>query len=177
MLLALSIPCLAVDNLSSIGKNHTLGINLGLGGVDTDISSETDESESVIGVIYGYQYSSIWAINTGMISAESFCIITCLKGTSIARTLGYDSYLLNIKGSLNFSNRWSMFGKLGVNYYDLEFSGGQRIDLTDSGVGGLLATGFDFRAHNGFGFGIEATWLDMGNVSATNYTINLSYMF
>jgi len=175
--MSLSFPCLAIDNLSSTGKNHTLGINFGLGNVDTDISSETDDSESVVGFNYGYQYSENWAINVGKTSGSSFCIVTCAEISSTVRTLGYNSYNLNVKGSIPLSNRWSMFGKLGLNHYDLEFSGADRISLTDNGVGALLATGFEFRAHNGFGIGFEATWLDMGNISAENYTINFSYMF
>ena len=57
------------------------------------------------------------------------------------------------------------------------FSGGNRVNETDSGVGALLATGLDFRAYNGFGLGLEMTLLDMGNISAKNVTLNFSYMF
>ncbi len=174
LLLAITGPCLAFDTISSTGKNHTLGVNLGFGSFDTDISSENDVSGSFGGYIYGYKYDSTWTINTGIVSGGSFCIITCFGD---ARVLNYDSYILNIKGSLPLSNRWSAFGKLGVNYYDVVFSGGDRVNITDTGVGALLATGVDFRAYNGFGLGFEMTLLDMDNHLAKNVTLNFSYMF
>ncbi|WP_157826746.1 outer membrane beta-barrel protein [Colwellia sp. 12G3] len=174
MLFVLAQPCLAVDNISSNGKNHTLGINLGLDSVDTDISSESDDGGIITGFTYGYKFDSTWTVNTGKVFGGSFCIVTCFGDV---RVLDYDSYILNIKGSLPLSNRWSVFGKLGVNYYNVMFSGGNRVNVIDTGVGTLLATGFDFRAYNGFGLGFEMTLLDMGNILAKNVTLNFSYMF
>lgn len=177
LLLAITQPCLAVEEISSKGKSHTLEIQLGLGSVDTETASEKDDKESVSGFIYGYKYNSNLTINMGVVSGETYCIITCPQDWSSIRTLEYDSYILNAKGSLLLSNRWSVFGKLGANYYNLEFSGENRASATDTGVGALLATGFDFRAYNGFGLGFEIAYLDMGNISAENYTLNFSYMF
>jgi hypothetical protein len=174
LLFVITEPCLAVDSMSSNGKNHTLGFSLGGGSVDTDISSENDDGGSVSGFTYGYKYDSTLTINTGIVSGDSFCIVTCFTDV---RVLNYDSYILNVKGSLPLSNRWSVFGKLGVNYYDLVFSGNDRVNTTDTGVGALLATGLDFRSYNGFGLGLEMTLLDMDNILAKNLTINFSYMF
>lgn len=83
----------------------------------------------------------------------------------------------NVKGSLPLSHRWSVFGKLGVNYYDLVFSGDDRVNKIDTGVGALLAKGLDFRAYNGLGLGFEMTLLYMDNILAKNLTINFSFMF
>jgi len=105
------------------------------------------------------------------------CLITCPQDMSTIRTVDYDSYLLTLKGSVPISKRWSVFGKLGANSYDLEFSGDDRVSLVNNGVGGVLAAGFNFRAYNGFGLDIEVTLLDMDIVSATSTTVNVSYMF
>ena len=175
VLFALAQPCLAADGISSDGKSHTLSINWGFGSVNTDISSEIDvDGDAIGGYVYGYKYDSTWTVNVGKLSGGSFCIITCFGDV---RNLNYDSYILNIKGSMPLSNRWSFYGTLGANSYEVVFSGNSRIDRTDSGVGVLLATGFDFRAYNGFGLGFEAIYLDMGHTSGESFTLNFSYMF
>jgi hypothetical protein len=177
VLLTFTQTCLAVENSRVDEKFHTIGFNLGVGTIRTDVSSESDDLAGVAGINYGYQYDSTWAIGTGLVSGDSICIITCLDDMSLARNVGYDSYILNIKGSLPLSNRWFLFGKVGGNYYNVEYTGSNRANLKDSGVGALLAAGFDFRAHNGFGLGLETTWLDMGDIYATTFTLNISYAF
>ena len=175
VLLTSATPCFAVDDISSNGKRHILGIDLGLGAIDPENSEEELDTESIVRLTYSYQYNSTWAINTGVIFGEGtkLCIVTCPE----LRSLSYNSYTLSIKGSHPLNNRWSVFGKLGVNHYDLELSGANQADVTDNGIGPLIATGFDFRAYNGFGLGIELSLQDMGVITSTAVSVNFSYMF
>lgn len=175
VLLTSASPCFAVDDISSNGKNHIFGIDLGLGSIDPENTEEELDTESVVKLTYGYQYNSILSINTGVIfgNGTELCIVTCPE----LRTLSYNSYILNIKGSHPLNNRWSVFGKLGINYYDLELSGANQANVTDNGVGPLIATGFDFRAYNGLGLGIELSLQDMGVMTSTGISVNFSYMF
>ncbi len=176
VLLMTSAQCFAVDN-SNNEKNHVLGIQLGFTSVNSEITSERSDGGTVAGINYGYQFNPTWAINAGVLFGDSLCLITCPQDMSTIRTMDYDSYLLTIKGSVPISKRWSVFGKLGANSYNLEFSGDDRASLLNNGVGGVLAAGFNFRAYNGFGLDIEVTLLDMDIVSATSTTVNVSYMF
>lgn len=175
ILLTSASQCFAVDDISSNGKKHILGIDLGIGSINPENSEEELDTESVVRLTYGYQYNSTWSVNTGVIfgSGSELCIVTCPE----LRSLSYNSYILNIKGSHPLNNRWSVFGKLGVNYYDLELSGANQARVTDSGIGPLIATGFDFRAYNGFGLGIELSLQDMGVITSTSASVNFSYMF
>lgn len=178
LLLAIMQSCLAEDTFSNSGKHYIFGVNFGVGEINTDLPSEEDNSEFTGGIFYGYQYNSKWTINAGFAAGSSIdCIIACLDDLSLYRSAEYNSYILNIKRSLPLSRRWSVFGKLGANYYNSKFYGAHIDKITDRGVGALLATGFDFRAFNGFGVGFEAKWLDMGDINATNYTVNFSHMF
>ncbi|PKG80625.1 hypothetical protein CXF85_21095 [Colwellia sp. 75C3] len=175
VLLISTSPCFAVEYISSNGKNHIFGIDLGLGSIDPENFEEELDTESIVRLTYGYQYNSTWSINTGLIfgNGTELCIVTCPE----LRTLSYTSYILNIKGSHPLNNRWSVFGKLGVNYYDLELSGANQANVTDNGIGPLIATGFDFRAYNGFGLGIELSLQDMAVITSTGVSFNFSYMF
>ncbi len=186
VLLTLTTPSFAVDNLNlneniqvdnpnSEGNKHIVGVNIGIGRASTDISSEISDSENVGGLFYGYQFNSTWTLNTGVIVGDSLCIFTCSNNND--RTLDFNSYFLSVKSSYSLNNRWSVFGKLGVNHYNYEFSGDDRVSLTENGFGSLLATGFDFRARSGFGIGLEVLFLDMGNVSQESFGVNFSYMF
>lgn len=179
VLLTITKPCFAVDDISSDmssnGKKHILGIDLGLGSVDSNNYSIEVDEESIIRFTYGYQLNSVWVVSTGVIrgNGKELCIRTCLE----LRALDYNSYILNIKGSYPLINRWSVFGKLGANYYDVDLSGANKANVMDSGVGALIATGVDFRAYNGFGFGIEISFQDMGIITSTSLSANFSYMF
>jgi len=169
-------PCFATDN-SRNEKNHIVGISLGFGDVNSDIPSEKDDRGTVAGVNYGYQFNSNWALNAGVIFGDSLCLIACPSDKSTLRNLSYDSYLVTLKGSLPISNRWSVFAKLGVNSYQVNLTGDDRDRLITEGAGGVIGTGFDFRAYNGFGVGIGVTLLDMEDLLAINSTVNISYLF
>ena len=175
ILLTVMKPSLGAIDLSSNEKNHIFGIALGLGSINPEKSEEEIDTESVVRLTYGYQYNPNWTISTGVIFGDGteLCIVTC----PALRTLNYNSYLLNIKGSHPLNNRWSVFGKLGVNYYDVDILGANKANVTDSGIGPLISTGFDFRAYNGFGLGFELTLQDMGIITSTGVTVNFSYMF
>lgn len=186
LLVVLTQPCLAAESISSDNKHHSFGIKYGVGSIRTDLLSERSYNGEFGGVIYGYQYDSNWTINTGLVLGEELdvCIITCIKYDDASlydkesfRTVDYYSYILNIKGSLPLNNRWTIFGKLGVNHYNSKFSGADRNSVTENGIGTLLAAGIDFRAYNGFGVGLEVIRLDMGEIYAAGLAINLSYLF
>ncbi|TPH13330.1 outer membrane beta-barrel protein [Litorilituus lipolyticus] len=171
-------PCFATENISTLGKHHIIGINLGVGKITTDLPIEQDDNEISSGIYYGYKYDTNWTINAGISEGDSIgCAIQCVADTNLYRKIKYKSYLLNLKGSIPLSNRWSMFGKIGANYYQSEFSGEYRAKISENGVGALFAAGFEVRAFNGVGFAFEAKRLSMGDIAATNYTLNFSYMF
>lgn len=172
--------CLAIEDISSNSKHHSLGYQLGLGSIRTDLASEEDGHLFFQGVTYGYQFSSNWTMSAGVVKGEEvlYCIITCFPEAEIPyRTIDFKSYMLSIKGSLPFSKRWSVYGKLGGNYFKSEFTGNNRYSVTKNGTGALLATGFDFRAYNGFGLSLEAIWLDMKEVNVSGFSVNVSYLF
>ena len=181
LLIMLSQPSFAVENSSSDGKNHSVGVSTGVGSIRTNLHSEKSTSGSIYGISYTYQYDSTWAINAGYIHGDGFdfCIITCLPDDEMnnLRVSDYNSFILNIKGSLPLSNRWSVFGKVGIDYYKSEFSKGYRASMKDSGMGALLATGLEFRTYNGFGVAIEYMWLDMGDIYSATLMTNITYLF
>jgi hypothetical protein len=161
-------------------KHHTIGVNLGFGEITNGFDKNEDGFEFTDGVFYEYQFNNVWAVYTAYLSGSDIGCFICGTGNDDLFTrpkLNYDSYLSGIKGSLQLSQRWALFGKLGVNYYKTEFADNKQSNDSQTGIGVFAATGFDFRAYNGFGLGFESKWLDMGELKSVNYTLNFSYRF
>lgn len=176
VLLPLAQPCFAKDNISKNERKHTVSFNVGAGSIYASELSETDGVLSAGGLFYNYQYDDNWAISTGKMLGFGNCLLFCADDSNFG-TISHDNYVLHIKGLLPINNDWSIFGRLGINYYDFEFANDNNVSLSDSGVGAVLAAGVDFRVYKGFGLGFEATWLDMDTVEATVFTLNFSYSF
>ena len=177
LLIAFSQPYLSADNISSNSKQHILSANLGIGSTETDLFTESGDL-STWSILYGYKYDSTWTINTELIFADDLeCFISCMSDVLNIRHIDYNALILNVQGSLPLSERWSMFGKLGFNYYRSDFYGGNKPRINNNGLGSFAAAGFNFRAFNGFGLGFEGKKLSMGDIDSTIYSLNFSYMF
>jgi hypothetical protein len=128
LLLALTFPCLAVENISSHNKQHILSVEHGSSTIDTDLPSEESDRVETYSLSYGDQYDSIWVINTELVVGKGDdCLLVCAGDGSNYnfRSSRYNGYIINTKGSLPLSSRWSIFGQLGVNYWQSELYGGQ----------------------------------------------------
>lgn len=175
ILLIITPASFADDKVSPYDKAHTFEIGLALGSIHSDKELNDVDSETIVKLIYGYRYDSTWSINTGVNfgNGTGICILTCTGHNY----LKHKSFILNVKGSIPLSQHWSVFGKLGLNYYDIELSGLEKTKNNVNGIGALIATGLDFSFDNGLGLGLEFSLQEMNVLTSTNASFNLSYMF
>ena len=82
-----------------------------------------------------------------------------------------------IKGDIDLSQRNSLYGKIGAQYYDYEFSRNDRFIEGDSGTGLFLEAGWQYRWDLGIGMNAGLRYQDMGDLEFTSANVGISYTF
>ncbi|NQZ08252.1 MAG: porin family protein [Algicola sp.] len=170
----------AADN-SSEGKTHTLGYGAGWGSIKSDTFYRNSEEHDHSLYYYNYRLNESWSVNVEHIQGDSnggFLDINLFPGgADDFDRVNYKAYAVSLKGAVNLSNRWSLYGKLGGHAYKTEFTDSVNTNYDDDGFDINGALGFEFRAYNGFGIGFEAGRIKLGDTQANTLGINLSYAF
>ncbi len=186
ILMAFAILITSVSYTESIHaqelKKYTLGIGSSIGQLTSKQSTKYESDTGADNIYFNYQYNKTLSYELNLVKAETnaFCIITCFSDHT-TRRLEYKLAAFLVKGSYEFSTRWSTFAKLGANYHQLEaVKTGDSIITNfsiEKGIGSSAAIGFEFRALNGFGLIFDYSYTGMGEYRASLAGLHVSYKF
>ncbi len=163
-------------------KKYTLGLGVGTGQFKVDKALEYANDAFSYNYYFNYQYNNVLSYELNLVNVETddFCIITCFQDLNTLR-LEYKLAALLVKGSLEFSKRWSGFGKIGANYHQLKPIGNNGLSdvhfSNENGIGPYAAVGFEFRALNGFGLMFDYSYAGIGDYRSLIGSFNVSYKF
>ena len=158
--------------------NQTVGIIYG-GGMSYSESS-TYGSSSIIaaGIYYDYQIDPRFSVKVVHQVGGEFCMITCQENPYV----GFRSTQLSVMARQPISKRWNVFGRLGVNAYNLNYPNGidnNNLDpkLEISGSGLVAAIGTEAKFGKRFKLGFEFQHLPMKTISIRTLSVMAGFSF
>mgnify|MGYP000382975040 CR=1 FL=1 len=175
LLIFASFSSLANGSNAKKAQSHSLGIKLGHSELSAGKYTAADGEGILQGLYYGYQLDSNWSLVLSAESADNMdCALVC-GGGIIEPQASYESYAFSVKGQLPLSHKFSLFGKLGANYYETELANSEQGIRQNTGVGALYAVGADYQFSDNFVIGLESSWLEMDELKSTNFGISFQY--
>ena len=94
-----------------------------------------------------------------------------------AEELDLDSFVIAIKGDAALSQRNSLYGKVGAQYYDYDLHGGTFFSESDTGTGLFVEAGWQYRWDLGIGMNVGLRYQDMGDLTLKSSNVGISYTF
>jgi hypothetical protein len=94
-----------------------------------------------------------------------------------ADNLEYSNFVVAAKGQYSLTERNSLYGKVGAQFYDYELSNNKKILKSDDGVGLFLEAGWQYQWDNGLAINAGLQSMKMGDFKVAGTTLGLSYQF
>ncbi len=169
-------------NLHAEQAKNTLGVTAGLGSMKTSDSAERNGAAQQAGIFYEYHLDEKSSVVGTLISGSNdFCFIACPIGAT--RKANFNLQQVSYRHSAPISRRWSGFGEVGVNAYQIKYDGNDLYSPThspankNSGINLALGIGVHFMADNGFQAGVKYQYLPMGKNTLGIVTGFLGFSF
>lgn len=95
----------------------------------------------------------------------------------LATEFELDGFVVAIKGQIPISQRNSLYGKLGAQYYDYSFSRNGYTVESEYGTGVLFEAGWQYQWDMGIGMNVGLRYQDLGDLTLKSQNIGISYAF
>ena len=89
----------------------------------------------------------------------------------------FGAIIIALKTDLALSERNSLYGKIGVSFYDYEMGFEKAIFADEDGVGFLVEAGWEYRWDNEIGMNVGLQYQDMDDLTMGALTLGISYSF
>lgn len=192
-----ALPLLTLSLFSSISHSqeslHTVAIDVGVSSGEFKGSSKDSDGIGLSYIYYNYQAFDNISFEAGYISGYQFDDWDCEEDrhdnwtcrfddddkifSLRADDFSLDGFVLAVKGDLPLSKRNSLYGKVGAQYYDYDFSFNNRTVEEDSGVGAFIEGGWQYRWDMGIGMKVGLRYQDLGDLTLTSSNVGISYSF
>ncbi|MCG7551456.1 porin family protein [Pseudoalteromonas sp. Of7M-16] len=192
----LSLVLAAATSFSTMANisddKHRVGAQLSGGSASYKSSSQDGDGVGQLYVYYNYQFDPTWALEVGLNgggdSDKWECTdtqnrkFTCTQLNKTlfeigANDLEYGNLIVAAKGQYKLTERNSLYGKLGANFYDYELNRGSKTLEEDDGVGFVAELGWQYDWQNGMAMNVNYQYLDMGDLDVSALGVGVSYRF
>lgn len=192
--LSLTNPVFANKNATQLDKNspHSVGFQAGAGNMEY---KNADAKYNIIGtsyLYYNYQFANNLYLEVGLSGAADAEDWQCERDaqnawdctnknnknlTVTADSFEYNAYVLALKGNIALSERNSLYGKIGANFYDYKLELKREKTADESGTGVFFEAGWEYRWDNNIGMNIGIKAESAGDVEIASTNIGISYQF
>lgn len=192
--LSLTNPIYATENATQLDKNspHSVGFQTGMGNMEY---KNTDAKYNIIGtsyLYYNYQFANNLYIEVGLSGAADAEDWQCEKDAQdewnctnkdnknlnvTADSFQYNAFIVALKGNIALSQRNSLYGKIGANFYNYELELKREKTVDKSGTGVFLEAGWEYRWDNNIGMNVGIKVEGAGDVDIAATNIGISYQF
>ncbi|GAB3035114.1 porin family protein [Bowmanella dokdonensis] len=171
---------------------HSVGLVLGSGGAEYKNSDEDGNGVDHLYLYYHYSLNEQFGLEAGLLGGTEGSDWDChdddrdhlvcrnnrkpIFGLD-AEDLEYRSLVAAATAQFPLSQRNSLYGKLGAQYYDYEISRGSINLADDSGLGLYLEAGWQYRWDSGWGMNVGLKHLPMGDLKVNSGNVGVSYRF
>lgn len=188
----LSTLLLAQTAIANTVKTHSFGAQLSGGSAQYKNSEQDGGGVAQLYLHYNYAFNEMFSLEVGLNGAQDAddwdCSdkkedkFTCSKNEKKlfgmdADKLEYSNLVIAAKGNYALSQRNSLYGKLGVQFYDYEISKSKSILVEEDGVGLFLEAGWGYQWDNGLAVNVGIQSIDMGDLDTAGATIGMRYHF
>jgi len=196
----LNLASIALVSLSLISaaaysaeKNHTFGLVTGFASGDYKNSSKDGDGFVQAYLYYNYQvidnlsvevaYTGAQELNDWDCNEDEDDVWTCRFDDDEpifnlhANDFDLDGIVVAVKGDIDLSLRNSLYGKIGAQFYEYEFSRNDRFLEGDNGTGLFLEAGWQYRWDLGIGMNAGLRYQDMGDLTFISSNVGISYSF
>lgn len=188
----LSTLLLAETAIANTVKTHSFGAQLSGGSAQYKNSEQDGGGVAQLYLHYNYAFNEMFSLEVGLNGAQDAddwdCSdkkedkFTCSKNEKKlfgmdADKLEYSNLVIAAKGNYALSQRNSLYGKLGVQFYDYEISKSKSILVEEDGVGLFLEAGWGYQWDNGLAVNVGIQSIDMGDLDTAGATIGMRYHF
>jgi hypothetical protein len=184
-------------NVSSIAdtlaKPHSFGVSIASGGIEFNNSSYDGDGVAQVYGFYNYAFTENFSLEAGLNIGADVDDWECyedrdddwhcstnnedsLFGLGVDE-IEYTNLVAAIKGVVPLSQRNSLYGKIGAQFYDYELSRHNRAVFKDDGVGLYLAAGWQYEWDMGIGMNVGLEKYDMDDLESTVLSIGINYNF
>ena len=185
---ALSVNAAAQENL----KRHSVGVQGSIAKAEFKNSGSGGNDVAQIYFHYNYALDQMFSLELGLNAAQEYDDWQCdrddddkwlckEKDLSLfdldADKLEVNNVVLAGKAQYQLSQRNSLYGKLGVQFYDYKIKQRSTVLVDESGVGLYAEAGWQYRWDNGIGIDAGLKLIKMGDLSIAGTTLGISYAF
>lgn len=183
-----SAPVLAETQMSP----HSMGVAMGGGSAKFKDSKEDGNGVGHLYLYYHYSLTEQFGVEAGIVGGTESSNWDCKKidrdnfecsndrkpifGIG-ADDLEYSNLVIAGTAKFPLSERNSIYGKLGLQYFDYEISGDKTKLADDSGVGLYLEAGWQYRWDSGWGMNVGLKHLPMDDLKVGGLDVGVSYRF
>lgn len=182
----------AGQTFASEKSPHSVGAQLS--GAAAKYKSSTQDGDGVgqLYLHYNYAINDMFSVELGLNNAADVddwkCSdvnkdkFTCAKNDTKlfglnADEVEYSNFVVAAKGQYSLSQRNSLYGKIGAQFYDYDISNNSKKVQSDDGVGLFLAAGWQYQWDNGLKINAGLQSMKMGYLKVAGTTLGLSYQF
>jgi|LLEM01.1.fsa_nt_gi hypothetical protein len=174
-------------------SKHTVGLVAGIASGEYKNSSKDGDGFIQSYLFYNYQVIDNFSVEIGYNGATEYDSWDCKEDHNDNWTCSWsennkifnmdvddfelDGLVAAIKGNIVISKRNSLYGKIGAQYYDFEFTGNDHYIEGDSGTGLFLEAGWQYVWDLGIGMNVGVRYQDMGDLTLTSSNVGISYSF
>ncbi|NRA70036.1 MAG: porin family protein [Gammaproteobacteria bacterium] len=175
-----------------IDKQHRIGVEIA--GANVELKGSSSDANDMIQLYTYYNYSldQYLSIEAGINSAvdvdEWKCRDinddkwTCDKQKKSYFNIGadeikYSNLVVAAKGAYPLSQRNSVYGKIGAQYYDYNIKQSGKSLNKDSGLGLFVGAGWQYQWDMGLAINAGVKYYDMGDIKSVGSTVGISYQF
>lgn len=170
---------------------HSIGVQLAGGGAEYKNSKQDGDGAGSIYFHYNYNFSDMLALEVGLNSGGDAEVwkckdtkdkLVCDKQTNKLFNLAADDFkygnlVVAAKGQYALTERNSLYGKLGANFYDYEINNGKNKLASDDGIGLFAEAGWQYQWDNGVAVKAGYQLMNMGDLKVSGTTLGVSYQF
>ena len=173
-------------------QKHTIAVDLSSGTGEYKGSKQDGDGFAFAYIYYNYQAFENFSLEVGYLGGthvddwdcdEDEGDWTCSVNDDDnlfnlnANEFTLDSLVFALKGQFPLSQRNSLYGKIGAQYYDYDFNYKNNSLAEDDGIGVLLEAGWQYRWDNGIGMNAGIRYQDLGDITFKTRNIGISYSF
>ena len=170
---------------------HSVGVQLSGGSAEYKDSKQDGDGVAQLYFHYNYAFSDIWSVEVGLNTAaeadkwkctDSKDKFVCEKQNNKlfnlnADKLNYSNVVVAGKGQYALTKRNSLYGKLGVQFYDYDIKNDKTTLAEDDGLGLFAEAGWQYKWDNGLALNAGLQTMKMGDLKVSGSTIGLKYHF
>jgi len=184
----LSFSAAAQDNF----KRHSIGVQGSVANAEYKNSDHDGNGIAQVYFHYNYAFDPIFSLEVGLNTGRQNDDWQCQRDNNDkwlckeedlslfdlnADKVEFNNLVLAGKAQYQLTQRNSLYGKLGAQFFDYKIKQRSSVLVDDSGIGLYAEAGWQYRWDNGIGMDVGLKLITMDDLKVAGTTLGISYAF